>query len=77
MDPAVQSVSEARWKIVTLVGVLVLPLVGMGLLLAVPDVDVRWEHHPSHFCLVLTNARGRPDGPAFFAFGAVLPTWPA
>jgi adenylate cyclase len=31
----------------------VLPLAGLMLLLAVPDADVRWEHHPSHFWLVL------------------------
>jgi adenylate cyclase len=27
---------------------------GAGLLLAEPDLDLRWEHHPSHFWLVLT-----------------------
>ena len=48
--------SEARWKVVTLVGALVLPLVGLALLLAVPSFDVRWEHHPSHFWLVLSVA---------------------
>jgi adenylate cyclase len=48
--------SEARWKVVTLVGALVLPLVGLALLLAVPRFDVRWEHHPSHFWLVLSVA---------------------
>jgi adenylate cyclase len=32
---------------------LALPLAGLGLLLAVPDIDVEWEHHPSHFLLVL------------------------
>jgi adenylate cyclase len=30
-----------------------LPLLGFVLLLAAPDADVRWEHHPSHFWLVL------------------------
>jgi adenylate cyclase len=30
-----------------------LPLAGLALLLAVPDADVHWEHHPSHFWLVL------------------------
>ena len=48
--------SEARWKVVTLVGALVLPLVGLALLLAVPSFDVHWEHHPSHFWLVLSVA---------------------
>jgi adenylate cyclase len=32
---------------------LILPLAGFALLLARPRMDVRWEHHPSHFWLVL------------------------
>jgi adenylate cyclase len=36
--------------------VLALPLAALGLLLAEPDLDLRWEHHPSHFWLVLTVA---------------------
>jgi len=32
---------------------LALPLAGLALLLAVPSIDVMWEHHPSHFLLVL------------------------
>ena len=35
---------------------LLLPLAGLGLLLARPDLDVPWEHHPSHFWLVLVTA---------------------
>ena len=35
---------------------LALPLVGLALLLARPEVDVEWEHHPSHFWLVLLTA---------------------
>jgi adenylate cyclase len=35
---------------------LALPLVGLGLLVAVPQLDIVWEHHPSHFWLVLTTA---------------------
>ncbi len=35
---------------------LALPLAGLGLLLAAPDLDVRWEDHPSHFWLVLLAA---------------------
>ena len=34
-------------------GLLLLPIAGLVLLLAVPALDVRWEHHPSHFWLVL------------------------
>ena len=32
---------------------LALPVLGLILLLAAPDADVQWEHHPSHFWLVL------------------------
>jgi adenylate cyclase len=40
----------------TLVLLLALPLVGLTILLAAPDTDVHWEHHPSHFWLVLLTA---------------------
>lgn len=33
-----------------------LPLAGLALLLALPELDVEWEHHPSHFWLVLVTA---------------------
>jgi adenylate cyclase len=36
--------------------VLALPLLGLGLLLARPELDLAWEHHPSHFWLVLVTA---------------------
>jgi adenylate cyclase len=32
------------------------PLIGLILLLAIPAADVVWEHHPSHFWLVLGTA---------------------
>ena len=35
------------------IGALMLPLAGLALLLAAPEMDVHWEHHPSHFWLVL------------------------
>jgi adenylate cyclase len=35
---------------------LALPLVGLALLLARPELDVEWRHQPSHFWLVLTVA---------------------
>jgi len=42
---------------VWLFGVLLaLPVAGLVLLLAVPGIDVMWEHHPSHFLLVLSVA---------------------
>src|SRR5438045_648581 len=31
-----------------------LPLAGLAILLAEPSADVHWEHHPSHFWLVLS-----------------------
>jgi hypothetical protein len=36
--------------------VLLLPLIGLAVLLARPELDVEWEHHPSHFWLVLIAA---------------------
>jgi adenylate cyclase len=38
------------------VAALALPVLGLILLLAAPDADVQWEHHPSHFWLVLSAA---------------------
>ncbi|HSE71782.1 MAG TPA: adenylate/guanylate cyclase domain-containing protein [Nocardioidaceae bacterium] len=37
-------------------GVLLVPLLGLGLLLWRPGLDVMWEHHPAHFWLVLATA---------------------
>jgi adenylate cyclase len=36
--------------------VLVLPIVGLALLIAQPELDMAWEHHPAHFWLVLSAA---------------------
>jgi class 3 adenylate cyclase len=36
--------------------VLALPLLGLFLLLRQPQLDIRWEHHPAHFWLVLITA---------------------
>ena len=33
-----------------------LPVAGLALLLARPELDLEWEHHPSHFWLVLLTA---------------------
>jgi adenylate cyclase len=38
------------------IAVLALPLAALWLLAAEPGLDRRWEHHPSHFWLVLTVA---------------------
>jgi adenylate cyclase len=37
-------------------GALALPMLGLVVLLAAPDADVQWEHHPAHFWLVLAAA---------------------
>jgi class 3 adenylate cyclase len=42
-----------RARMAVLGALLLLPVAGLVLLLAVPGLDVRWEHHPSHFWLVL------------------------
>jgi adenylate cyclase len=36
--------------------VLLLPLAGLALLIARPEFDLHWEHHPSHFWIVLIAA---------------------
>ena len=36
-----------------LVVALAVPLAGLAALLGIPSLDVHWEHHPSHFWLVL------------------------
>jgi adenylate cyclase len=46
----------AARRIGLLAVVLVLPLLGLVLLLRSPGLDLRWEHHPSHFWLVLITA---------------------
>ena len=37
---------------------LALPVIGLLLLLVRPELDMHWEHHPSHFWLVLVTAAG-------------------
>jgi class 3 adenylate cyclase len=44
--------SLTRWRPV----LLALPLVGLGLLLVRPELNIEWHHHPSHFWLVLISA---------------------
>src|SRR5918997_4178261 len=38
------------------IAALAVPAPGLVLLLTAPDADVQWEHHPSHFWLVLAAA---------------------
>ena len=45
-----------KQRTVALAIVLALPIVGLALLIAQPRLDVRWEHHPAHFWLVLIAA---------------------
>ena len=45
--------SGLRWP---WAAILALPLVGLALLLVQPQLDLHWEHHPSHFWLVLSTA---------------------
>ena len=51
------------------VAALALPVLGLVLLLAAPDADVQWEHHPSHFWLVL--AAGLTSAALAFSTSAV------
>jgi class 3 adenylate cyclase len=47
---------QDRPRIWLLAVLLAIPIAGLVLLLSVPALDVQWEHHPSHFLLVLTVA---------------------
>ena len=44
--------SMARWRRI----LLALPLVGLGVLIARPELNVQWHHHQAHFWLVLATA---------------------
>jgi adenylate cyclase len=43
-------------RVVLTAVILTVPLLGLLLLLRRPDLDLRWEHHPAHFWLVLATA---------------------
>jgi adenylate cyclase len=45
-------------RVVAQAAALALPLAGLALLVAVPELDVQWEHHPSHFWLVVAGGVG-------------------
>jgi adenylate cyclase len=45
--------ADGPGRIVLWIAALAIPVLGLALLLAAPDADVQWEHHPSHFWLVL------------------------
>jgi adenylate cyclase len=48
--------TRATTRIGLTAAVLAVPLLGLALLLWRPDLDVRLEHHPAHFLLVLSTA---------------------
>jgi adenylate cyclase len=48
--------ADGRARLAAWASLVVLPAAGLVLLLAAPGTDVRWEHHPSHFWLVLATA---------------------
>jgi class 3 adenylate cyclase len=53
-DAAMADPSAVRSRnAVAVAALLTIPLLGLALLLARPELDVMWEHHPSHFWLVL------------------------
>jgi class 3 adenylate cyclase len=45
-----------RTRVVLWTVIVALPLLGLWLLLWQPELDVRWQHHPAHFWLVLGSA---------------------
>lgn len=57
MEGAVAASDGMKTQRIVLVVLLVcVPLAGLVILIALPDLDVLWEHHPSHFWLVLGAA---------------------
>lgn len=51
LPPATQPVRGVVWAIH-----LVLPMLGLWLLLAEPDLNIEWHHNPSHFWMILAVA---------------------
>jgi adenylate cyclase len=49
MATRVRSEATPSWYLVAAL----VPLAGLALLLGIPSLDLHWEHHPSHFWLVL------------------------
>ena len=49
-------VTERAWSVIGVTIALLLPVAGLGLLLARPQLDLHWQHQPSHFWLVLLTA---------------------
>jgi adenylate cyclase len=53
-EPAATTTAPGR--VAATVALLLVPVAGLGLLLAVPELDLVWQHRPAHFWLVLTVA---------------------
>ena len=52
---AAQSAGDRRFLSPAAVAALALPIIGLALMLARPELDVHWQHQPSHFWLVLAT----------------------
>lgn len=48
--------ADRRFLSPAAVAALALPIIGLALMLARPELDVHWQHQPSHFWLVLATA---------------------
>jgi adenylate cyclase len=48
--------ADVRARVVAWAVLVAIPVAGLVLLLAAPGADFTWEHHPSHFWLVLSTA---------------------
>ncbi len=68
MSASTAAVSRSSAAALPAVIALVLPMAGLALLIAEPSLDVRWEHHPSHFWLVV--AAGVLSGILAYATGS-------
>jgi adenylate cyclase len=84
MDARTRSVGPPAWFLALAVAI---PVSGLALLLGMPSLDVHWEHHPSHFWLVLgvavvnvilgllvSEVARRSDDPRLFLVSMVLLT---
>src|SRR5690349_3881864 len=56
MTSATRARSGPRGVSIATLVALALPVIGLMVLLASPPLDMEWEHHPSHFWLVLVTA---------------------
>ena len=47
--PALRHAEGSRAAAALAIALVALPLAGLAVLVAAPDLDAMWEHHPSHF----------------------------